>query len=163
MNPHIQSALWFAAGLAAAAIVLSVARSNPETAVAPAAQRVAATGLRGAVGANVVRVIDGDTFEADAQIWLGQSVDVRVRITGMDAPELHARCADEAVKAEAARSYLAQRIANGTVWLSDVHYDKYGGRVRASVDDASGNVAADMIAKGLARPYHGERRRSWCV
>src|SRR5262249_41531763 len=155
---------WFCAGIAVSAFVLFLARSNPATDAAPPPARAeAAAAFQGSVGADVLKVIDGDTFEADAKIWLGQSVDVRVRISGMDAPELHARCSSELARAKAARDYLANRIANGTVWLSDVRYDKYGGRVRATVHDAQGDVAADMIRQGLARPYHGERRRSWCA
>lgn len=163
MNASLQSALWFIAGIAVSAAVLLLARNNSTTDAAPAPVRVqAAASFQGSVGANVVRVIDGDTFEADAQIWLGQSVDVRVRMAGIDAPELHARCESELSRAQAARDYLIHRIGNGTVWLADVRYDKYGGRVRATVSDAQGDIGQDMIKLGLARPYHGERRRSWC-
>jgi endonuclease YncB( thermonuclease family) len=164
MDSRFQSLLWFCAGAVASAAILLIARGNPATALAPPAARAeAAAGFQGQVAANVVSVVDGDTFRADAQIWLGQSVDVKVRIAGMDAPELHARCDDELKRAEAARDYLRKRIEGGTIWLSDVRYDKYGGRIRAVVVDDQGDIAKDMIAKGLARPYHGERRRSWCA
>lgn len=53
--------------------------------------------------ADVLRVIDGDTFEARVRVWPGLDVDTKVRLRGVDAPELHARCADEYVKAQAAR------------------------------------------------------------
>ena len=53
--------------------------------------------------ADVLRVIDGDTFEARVRVWPGLDVDTKVRLRGIDAPELHARCGDEKVKAEAAR------------------------------------------------------------
>ncbi len=46
--------------------------------------------FQGPVAAHVSRVIDGDTFEASAAIWLGQAITVRVRIAGIDAPELRA-------------------------------------------------------------------------
>ncbi|HSZ73990.1 MAG TPA: thermonuclease family protein [Rhizomicrobium sp.] len=116
----------------------------------------------GPVNARVVRVIDGDTFEASAAIWLGQSIDIHVRIAGIDAPELHARCDAERAKAEAARDFLARRIEGQQVKLSSVHYDKYGGRVDAVVADTRGDVAAAMLKARLARPYYGERRSGWC-
>jgi endonuclease YncB( thermonuclease family) len=116
----------------------------------------------GPVNAHVVRVIDGDTFEASASIWLGQEIDIHVRIDGIDAPELHARCDQERVRAEAARDFLARRIEGGAVRLTSVRYDKYGGRVDATVFDAKGDLGSLMIKTGLARPYHGERRVSWC-
>ena len=116
----------------------------------------------GPVSAVVERVVDGDTLDVRADIWLGQSLNVRVRIAGVDAPELRARCEEERRRALAARDYLVRRLGGAEVRLSSVVYDKYGGRVRAAVTDADGDVAAALIAKGLARPYHGERRQTWC-
>lgn len=120
------------------------------------------TYFSGPVNAQVVRVIDGDTFEASAAIWLGQQIAVRVRIAGIDAPELRARCDGERQRAEAARDYLSKRIAGGEVKLSAVRYDKYGGRVDASVVDARGDVGEAMIRAGLARSYDGGHRDGWC-
>jgi endonuclease YncB( thermonuclease family) len=45
--------------------------------------------------ARVVRVIDGDTFEARVRVRPGLEVTTRVRLRRIDAPELHARCASE--------------------------------------------------------------------
>ncbi len=116
----------------------------------------------GPVSAHVVRVIDGDTFEASAAVWLDQQVAVRVRIAGIDAPELRARCDAERKGAEAARDYLARRIADSDVTLSAVRYDKYGGRVDAVVEDRGGDIARAMLRARLARAYDGGRRSGWC-
>jgi endonuclease YncB( thermonuclease family) len=116
----------------------------------------------GPVLAHVDRVIDGDTFEASAAIWLGQQISVRIRITGIDAPELRARCDSERQRAEAARDYLSRRIAGGAVKLSALRYDKYGGRVDAEVSDTRGDIGEAMIRAGLARVYDGGRREGWC-
>src|SRR5207302_8070707 len=128
----------------------------------PAPQLVAAEGLAGPVAAVVARVIDGDTIEVKAAIWLGQTLVVRVRIDGVDAPELEARCPEERKLALAARDFLAGRLEGAAVKLTHVVYDKYGGRVRADVADARGDIAQALLAAGLARPYHGERRETWC-
>jgi len=113
--------------------------------------------------AEVVRVIDGDTFQARVQVWPGLSVDTRVRLRGIDAPELHARCADEYAKAQAARAALETILAAGGVTISRVGIDKYGGRVDASVAtrDAA-DVSAALLNGGWARSYDGGRRGSWC-
>ena len=116
----------------------------------------------GPVLAHVDRVIDGDTFEASAAIWIGQQLTVRVRIAGIDAPELRARCDSERTRAQAARDYLTKRIEGGEVKLMDVHDDKYGGRVDARVADLRGDVGAQMIHAGLARFYDGGHRDGWC-
>ena len=116
----------------------------------------------GPVIAHVSRVIDGDTFEASAFIWLDQQISVHIRILGIDAPELRARCDAERTRAEAARDYLSKRIEGGEVKLSSLRYDKYGGRIDATVADGSGDVGAGMIRKGLARAYDGGHRSGWC-
>ena len=146
-------------GLAALAAAGSV---DPHSDLATPGLRLASASFDGPVRADVTHVVDGDTFEARAAIWLGQSIDVRVRIEGVDAPELHARCDDELTRAQAARDWLARRIEGSEVRLSSVHFDKYGGRVDAIVQDSGGDVGAALIAAGLARPYHGGHRGGWC-
>src|ERR1700683_5335863 len=79
--------------------------------------------------AEVLRVIDGDTFEARVRVWPGLDVNTKVRLRNIDAPELHARCADEVAKAQAARTALETMLAAGGVTLSQVGIDKYGGRI----------------------------------
>jgi endonuclease YncB( thermonuclease family) len=153
---------WSLGGLSASALILIASAANPASDLAPSGLRVASAAFDGPVTAQVVRVIDGDTFVAAAQIWLGQAVEVHVRIEGIDAPELHGKCASERERADVARVYLEERIGDAEVKLSHVRYDKYGGRVDAAVRDAGGDVGAAMIAKNLARPYYGGRRGSWC-
>ena len=119
--------------------------------------------LEGPVTVDVVRVIDGDTIAVRAHPWLGVFIETNVRLAGIDAPELHGRCAEETDLALRAKERLTELLAAGVARLDDIQHDKYGGRVRARVLDASGaDVGASLIASGLARPYHGERRRPWC-
>ena len=56
-----------------------------------------------------------------------------MRLRNVDASELHARCADELAKAQAARAALETMLAAGGVTISQVRIDKYGGRVDAVV------------------------------
>ncbi len=60
-------------------------------------------GVAGPVSASVLRVIDGDTITVRARIWIGQSVETRVRIAGVDTPELRGDCALDIELATAAR------------------------------------------------------------
>jgi endonuclease YncB( thermonuclease family) len=119
--------------------------------------------LQTVYSAEVVRVIDGDTFQARVQVWPGLSVDTKVRLRGIDAPELHARCADEYAKAQAARAALETMLAAGGVTISRVGIDKYGGRVDAAVATRdTADVSAALLNGGWARSYDGGRRGSWC-
>jgi endonuclease YncB( thermonuclease family) len=111
----------------------------------------------------VLRIIDGDTFEARVRVWPGLNVDTHVRLRGIDAAELHARCGDELAKAQAARTALQTILAEGGVSISRVGVDKYGGRVDATVATRStADVSAAMLNGGFARAYDGGKRGSWC-
>jgi endonuclease YncB( thermonuclease family) len=113
--------------------------------------------------AEVLRVLDGDTFEARVHLWPGLDVTTKVRLLGIDTPELKARCPAERAKAEAARSALTAILAEGSVEISQVKLDKFGGRVDAeAATQKTPNVSAAMLATGLARNYAGGRRETWC-
>ncbi len=150
----------------------------------------AADSLPGPLPARVVSVIDGDTLEVRVHIWLGQILDTRVRLAGIDAPELKGKCDREKDLARRARAYILARLdatgadptgadaggadaggaeAGGTaaaaavIRLREVRYGKFAGRVIARVETLDGaDLGQGLIAAGLARPYDGRRRISWC-
>ena len=111
----------------------------------------------------MIEAVDGDTLAVRVRIWLGQDVTIRVRLMGLDTPELHARCEAERTAAEAARTALASLTAHGPVTLTNIRNDKYGGRVLADVQNAAGqDLASNLIATGFGRAYKGKTRLSWC-
>ncbi len=126
----------------------------------------AAAGSRlfaGPVEAQVLEVLDGDTFLADALVWPGQTVRINIRIRGIDAPEMKARCAAERDAAQRARDALAELLLEGGVALSNISGAKYYGRVLADVAIGEGrSVAPIMLGERLVRPYAGGRRAPWC-
>lgn len=128
---------------------------------------VAAAGegtLAGPVPAEVERVVDGDTLAVRAQIWLDQDVRVLVRLRGIDAPEGRARCEEERRLAARAKAYLTAAVSGGPVTLSAVEGGKYHGRVLADVTTAEGrDVSGALLRTGLARPYGGAKRGTWCA
>lgn len=124
---------------------------------------MAAEILPGPIPATLVRVIDGDTVEVRAQIWLGQQVQVAVRLAGIDAPELRSRCVAERERAEAAAIHL-RPLEGAAVSLTNVMNDKYGRRIRADIHHVEmGALGVSLMNAGLARPYDGRRRESWCA
>jgi endonuclease YncB( thermonuclease family) len=113
--------------------------------------------------AEVVRIIDGDTFVARMRRGPGDEVETRVRLRRIDAAELHARCSKELRLALAARAALQRLLADGSVMLSRVGPDKYPGRIDANVATRSTNdISAAMLNGGWARAYDGGRRGTWC-
>jgi endonuclease YncB( thermonuclease family) len=119
--------------------------------------------LRTAHPVEVLRVLDGDTFEARVQLWPGLAITTRVRLRGIDAPELKARCEQERSMAEAARDALQRILAQGDVGIAQVALDKYGGRVVADASTRSTrDIAGALLGSGMVRRYAGGRRESWC-
>jgi len=113
--------------------------------------------------AEVLRVLDGDTFEARVNLWPGLEITTRVRLRGIDAPEMKSRCGEERVKAEAARDALRILLDQGDVGISQVTLDKYGGRVLAAASTwATPDISAALLDAGAVRPYSGGRREGWC-
>jgi endonuclease YncB( thermonuclease family) len=118
--------------------------------------------LPASITARVLKVVDGDTFDASIEIKPGLRITARVRLRGVDAPELHAMCEEERAGAEAAQRALNAILAEGGVTIRDPGEDKYG-RLLASVSTrATPNVSEALIAKGVARRYDGGHGAGWC-
>jgi len=114
--------------------------------------------------ADVIRTIDGDTFEARVQLASGRDVTTRVRLRGIDAPELKGACPDEMRMAEAAAAALRDLLRQGDVAIYNIGPDKYRGRVVADVATrVTGNVSATLIGAGHVRSYNGGHRGGWCT
>lgn len=120
----------------------------------------AAMGLmKGTSHCKVVSVLDGDTVT----IWCGGAEFERARLTGFDTPEVFSpQC-----NAELWQGFRATVALKGALWAAGRigifpgRRDRYD-RVlaRLTVDGLSvGNL---LIERGLARPYSGGRRSSWC-
>lgn len=113
---------------------------------------------------DVIRTIDGDTFEARVHLSPGLDLTTRVRLRGIDAPELKASCPQELQMAEAATEALRALLGEGEVTISNIGPDKYNGRVDADVATRkTRNVSTAMLAAGHARSYNGGHRSGWCA
>jgi endonuclease YncB( thermonuclease family) len=122
-----------------------------------------AAGNESRLSTDVLRVIDGDTFEARVHVWPGIDITTKVRLRGIDAPEMKANCRDEALRADASRMALQTMLSQGGVTVARVSPDKYGGRVVAdAATRATADVSSAMLEAGHARRYNGGRRESWC-
>jgi endonuclease YncB( thermonuclease family) len=118
---------------------------------------------KGAYAAEVLRVLDGDTFAARVRLWPGLDITTKVRLRGIDAPEMKARCREERNLAEAARDALKAILVEGELTVLRVDLDKYGGRVVAdAATTRTPDVSQALVAQGLARAYAGGRRQGWC-
>ena len=105
-------------------------------------------------------VIDGDTFK------LG---DRKIRIIGIDAPEVHGACPRESELAGQATAGLQMLLNQGPFDMAgriDEPRDRYGRELmvltRARPDGSRQSLASEMIDNGLAHRYLGGFKPGWC-
>ena len=112
------------------------------------------------------RVIDGDTVEIAVDFLPAPlPPKLSIRILGVDTPEKapRAKCVAEAEKAKKASAFTTESIALAKEISVEIKtWDKYGGRVLGDVFLDGHSLAAMLIEEGLARPYKGEAKSSWC-
>ncbi|CAN5282589.1 hypothetical protein BH10PSE10_BH10PSE10_16220 [soil metagenome] len=112
---------------------------------------------------DVLRVIDGDTFEVRVHLWPGLEMVTRVRLRGIDAPEIKGACLEELRMAEAASEALRAQLASGDVAIFNIGPDKYNGRVVADASTRrTPSISNALLAAGHARAYQGGKRGGWC-
>lgn len=102
-----------------------------------------------------IYMIDGDTAKVAGQ---------KFRLTGFDTPETYRpKCDFESALGDRATQRARQLVRDaGTVNLVVLPgKDKYG-RGLAQLYIHGTNIGDILISHGLARPYSGGRRQSWC-
>ena len=159
--------LVFAAGLTVGVFLRPVGLAGTADAQAgPASAITSPDHHRIAIGghpAEVLRVNDGDTFEARVHVWPGMQITTKVRLRGIDAAEFNARCSEEYRMAQAARDALQRLLAEGGVTVSRIDLDKYGGRVVAGAATRNTpDISSALLQAGVVRGHDGGRRQSWC-
>lgn len=107
------------------------------------------------IQASDFRALDGDTF-------LIVSTGERIRVYNLDTAEIHpCRCARECTLGHSAKQKAQELLDHGPVDIQRMRLDKYR-RTIARVTIDGRDFGQTLIDAELARPYRGERRRSWC-
>lgn len=114
----------------------------------------------------VTKVVDGDSIRV-AVDWLPEELgeDISIRVMGIDTPEKggRAQCESEAELGAQATAFAKERIKVGdVVTVEIIGWDKYGGRIDANIYINGENFGDMQIAAGLAKPYDGGTKESWC-
>jgi len=120
--------------------------------------------IPGPILADVKKVRDGDSIIVHAHIWPGHSVQVSVRLRGIDAPEIRGKCEVEKQAALVAKLEVEQLVGSQQVQLIAVSGGKYFGRVLAQVLTKDGiDVAKHLLRQKMVRRYKGGKRLQWCA
>ena len=115
--------------------------------------------------AEVVRVLDGDTFYCRIETWPGDFKEISVRVYGIDTPEkefplgaIVKKYAQETIPTVASKAISDRYKFIPAISVNNVRFDKYG-RALGDVDvPGIGDWRNHMIEKGYAKPYEGGNR-----
>ena len=109
---------------------------------------------------NVLRVVDGDTIDADIYLGFDSSLTQRIRLAGIDTPESRTKDLKEKELGIDAKNWLKHRLegANDIIIRTELpdSTEKYGriiGHLYINGEDASLNN--QMISEGYALAYDG--------
>jgi endonuclease YncB( thermonuclease family) len=108
--------------------------------------------------------IDGDTIATQLALPC-PLCKASVRIRGIDTPEKgsRAKCTKEADLAALASGLTKQLIGTATeMTVTDIKWDKYGGRIDGFVFINGHSVGDELIKAGVAVRYDGKKKKSWC-
>lgn len=109
--------------------------------------------------AKIVKVVDGDTVDAVVDLGFTVSVKVRLRLYGIDTPELKGISTDQKTLARSARDYLEGAVLNEQVEIETVKtLDKYGRWLATIFLFGEINVNKMMVEEGLAVEYYGAKK-----
>lgn len=113
--------------------------------------------------AELLRIVDGDTYVMRLHIYPDASLKQHVRLADWDTPERRGKCAHEtalALQAAIAAGLWFER-AGGTVRAYITKVDSFG-RPMARLVSPEGSLADALAAAGLARPFKRGRNEGWC-
>ena len=107
----------------------------------------------------VINVYDGDTITVAVKIEQ-RYYKYKVRLAGIDTPELRTNNENEKRKAIAARDYLKMLILHKKVCVRNVFYEKYG-RLCGTIYIKNKDINRSMVEAGHAVEYDGGKKPTW--
>jgi micrococcal nuclease len=116
---------------------------------------------------SLLRVVDGDTIDAEIDLGFDIKVKKRVRFMGMNAPESRTKDLEEKARGLAAKDRLKNLLEGAnTIQLTSHGVGKYGrclGELCIDVVDGQEKVTLEnvnqlLIKEGHAVEYHGGKR-----
>lgn len=105
----------------------------------------------------VDRVVDGDTVDVVLDLGFGISIKQRLRVMGVNTPEIRSPDAERRVKAQAAKVFAEQwLLSEGSMIVTTYKDDKYG-RILGDFKHSghSESFSEALLSAGLAERYLG--------
>ena len=112
------------------------------------------------IEARVVDIYDGDTCTVIYTIQNNVMIKQKIRIIGIDTPEVNRASALEKQAGAKVREYVRQLMLDQMVILTLICHDKYGGRVDGEIQLANGaSLGQHLIEKKYAKPFDGKSKK----
>ena len=114
--------------------------------------------------AEVLSVYDGDTVTLMIDQGMKHFARVKVRMIGIDTPEIRTKDLEEKERGYAAKDYLKSRIEGKTVLVHTVKKGKFGRWLGVlwsydpNADELGESLNDEMIRMGHAKAYDGGKR-----
>jgi len=114
--------------------------------------------------AEVLSVYDGDTVTLMIDQGMKHFARVKVRMIGIDTPEIRTKDLEEKKRGYAAKDYLKSRIEGKTIIVQTLKKGKFGRWLGVmwdyteDADDLGESLNDEMIRMGHAKAYDGGKR-----
>ena len=115
--------------------------------------------------AEVVKVYDGDTCTCVVDLGFKTSVRIKIRLVGIDTPEIRTKDDEEKVRGFASRDWLREKILGKKVLLHTPEKGKFGrwlGTIWNIEEDKpsfENSYNKKLVNEGLAKEYFGGKRK----
>lgn len=119
------------------------------------------------IPAKVTDVYDGDTITVIYLINKKTPFRIRIRIEGLDTPEIRGSSPVEKQAAEAIKYHVQDMLLNKIVPIKVSKWDKYGGRVIGTVylsnhtEENPKTLTTYLLDNGYAKEYSGKAKEDW--
>lgn len=107
---------------------------------------------------------DGDTCYAILKNVPSELKFVRIRIRGIDTPEIKGKCEAERALAQKAKSYINKALREAhLITLRNLKWGKYGGRIVADLYIDNTNYLVYLKGEDFYVLYDGRKKvKDWC-
>ena len=109
----------------------------------------------------LIRFIDGDTFKAEVDLGFSTFRNETVRMSGINTPESRTRDLEEKRHGLAAKKALGDLLTSADQLVVNVKDVGKFGRALGIVYADGMNVNFELIDKGYAYPYGGEKKMNY--
>jgi micrococcal nuclease len=121
---------------------------------------------------NILKIVDGDTVDLSLDLGFYVTVVQRIRLDGLDTPEVHSKDMQEKTLAQEAKEFVTKWFEeNKELTIRTKKEDKYG-RILGEIYCQDRCLNKDLVDMGYAWEYDGtkknkdvsillERRKLW--